>query len=497
MKRPALADTGLLVSLLVLRLILCSEYGSGSEISDDNENADLYADEITFIVLSQVNEFHAHQAIQFREHFKNQFPKIGKVSRPQLLFSHTNFSHVDGTWTIIPLIEHIVNEYFSGPPKWILICEEDTRINVSLLVATLQSYNASENLFLGRELRDQQTTIIHHFAFVDNPSQFAYPDFRAGFVMSAALVRHLHQKLQTSRVKADFSIDPKFELALFIWDEGKGTTLTHMPQFCSADESSDPNCATAQPGKFPDCGVPIDNSDLYVAVKTCQKFHDTRIPIVKTTWGKEAALIEYFSEVADQSIPTIDLGVPNTERGHCGKTMAIIKRIINTPKLSAVKWILIADDDTIINVGRLRTLLACYNHEQLVVLGERYGYAILSGGGYDYITGGGGMVFSVPAVKLLAEKCKCYKDDAPDDMTLGMFFKSFGVPLTHSRFFHQARPDDYSRDFLANQLPVSFHKHWNNDPYKVYAQLTTPPIPERVDTKQSSKRASQKRRDEL
>lgn len=78
------------------------------------------------------------------------------------------------------------------------------------------------------------------------------------------------------------------------------------------------------------------------------------------------------------------------DTGHCGKTMAIIKRITNTPKLSVVKWILIADDDTIINMDRLRLLLACYNHEQPVVLGERYGYAIVSGGGYDYITGGGG-----------------------------------------------------------------------------------------------------------
>lgn len=37
--------------------------------------------------------------------------------------------------------------------------------------------------------------------------------------------------------------------------------------------------------------------------------------VVKETWGKEAARIEYYSEEADKSIPTVSLGVPNTERG--------------------------------------------------------------------------------------------------------------------------------------------------------------------------------------
>ena len=36
---------------------------------------------------------------------------------------------------------------------------------------------------------------------------------------------------------------------------------------------------------------------------------------MKKTWGKETSLIEYYSDVADPSIPTVDLGIPNTERG--------------------------------------------------------------------------------------------------------------------------------------------------------------------------------------
>lgn len=39
------------------------------------------------------------------------------------------------------------------------------------------------------------------------------------------------------------------------------------------------------------------------------------VPVVKATWEKDAEFIEYYSDVTDASIPTIDLGVPNTERG--------------------------------------------------------------------------------------------------------------------------------------------------------------------------------------
>ncbi|KAJ3589239.1 hypothetical protein NHX12_010085, partial [Muraenolepis orangiensis] len=39
-----------------------------------------------------------------------------------------------------------------------------------------------------------------------------------------------------------------------------------------------------------------------------------RVPVVKATWEKDAAFLEYYSDVTDSSIPTIHLGVPNTER---------------------------------------------------------------------------------------------------------------------------------------------------------------------------------------
>lgn len=45
-----------------------------------------------------------------------------------------------------------------------------------------------------------------------------------------------------------------------------------------------------------------------------------------------------------------------------------------------------------------------------------------------------------------------------------------GSPLIVNRwvFKLQARPEDYARDLLAHQVPISFHKHWNIDPVAVF-----------------------------
>lgn len=48
------------------------------------------------------------------------------------------------------------------------------------------------------------------------------------------------------------------------------------------------------------------------------------------------------------------------------------------------------------------------------------------------------MVFSREAVvRLLESNCRCYSNDAPDDMVLGMCFNGLGIPVTHSALFHQ------------------------------------------------------------
>uniref|UniRef100_A0A8C3LFJ3 Beta 3-glucosyltransferase n=1 Tax=Chrysolophus pictus TaxID=9089 RepID=A0A8C3LFJ3_CHRPC len=419
---------------------------------------------VVFVIQSQSNSFHSKRAEDLKRDILKQTADLGK-ELPTVLLIHQMDRH-EGAWTILPLMRDFSVAYGRNS-SWIFFCEEDTRIQVVKLLEILRRFDTSKEWFLGKALHDEESTIIHHYAFAENPTVFKFPDFAAGWALSIPLVNKLATKLKSEPVKSDFTIDLKHEgssIALYIWQKGDGPHLTPVPEFCTGDVNSDrvDQCATTFSNFLPLCGEPVKKEDVFVAVKTCRKFHGDRIPVVKQTWEREAALIEYYSDYRDISIPTVDLGVPNTERG----------KLLTVGSLSQVTVIF-----------RLRKLLSCYDPNEPVFLGERYGYG-LGTGGYSYITGGGGMVFSRTAVqRLLASKCRCYSMDAPDDMVLGMCFSGLGIPITHSPLFHQARPMDYPKDYLSHQIPVSFHKHWNIDPVKVYFTWLAPNTEEALNGK--------------
>ncbi|XP_076435134.1 beta-1,3-glucosyltransferase-like [Babylonia areolata] len=456
-------------------VLFCTVWGDNDQSQGPTQTEGVWLNEVVVVVLTQPHPFHADRAEMFRQHFAQQLSHLPQEEQPELVLTHETWPDVRGAWTLFPLFADLAGKY--KDKRWLIVCEEETRMDVLRFPQFLQQHDEAEEPFLGRALRDQQSVIIHHFAFHEDPSSFAYPDFGAGVAFSMSLVKRMADKIAKG-LEQNFAIDPKHELAKFLMDD-LHVRLTPVCELCGAKESTDQcQCVTWQPTTFPmHCGDPVDKEDLFVAVKTCSQYHKDRVPVVKATWGKEAELIEYYSELEDPLIPTINLGVPNTERGHCGKTAAILQRVAKSNRLASVSWLLIADDDTIINLDLLRRLLACYKTEDPLFLGERYGYSVHQGYGYNYITGGGGMVFNRAAVKLLAKEFRCPQDDSPDDMLLGLFFTSRGIPITHSPHFHQARPEDYSEDLLSLQVPVSFHKHWNTDPYKVYDRLKAAKLP--------------------
>uniref|UniRef100_A0A8C1FD75 Beta 3-glucosyltransferase a n=1 Tax=Cyprinus carpio carpio TaxID=630221 RepID=A0A8C1FD75_CYPCA len=421
-----------------------------------------YLRDVVFVIQSQRNSFHVRQAEKLRKDLLLQ-----TQSPPVILLLHT-LSDNEGDWSILPLLPNLSSQ-FGKNSSWIMFLEEDTRVKLQKLHEVLKKFDRRKEWFLGKPLHDEESTIIHHYAFSENPAAFEYPDFSAGWALSIPLVNRLTSKIEEEPLKSDFTIDLKHEVALYIWEDRKGPRLTGVPELCTIPEHNPraQYCATTVSSRSPLCGQPVKSDNIFVAVKTCKKFHSDRVPVVKKTWGKQASLLEYYSDYADPSIPTINLGVPNTERGHCGKTFAILRRFLSN-HVPNTDWLLIVDDDTLISLPRLQALLSCYDSSEPVCLGERYGYG-LGQGGYSYITGGGGMVFSREAVvQLLASGCKCYSNDAPDDMVLGMCLNALRVPVTHSPLFHQARPEDYAKEFLAHQTPISFHKHWNIDPIAVF-----------------------------
>ncbi|KAG8452839.1 hypothetical protein GDO86_004579 [Hymenochirus boettgeri] len=429
-------------------------------------NTTLDVGEIVFVIQSQSNTFHKKRAEELKENILKQAALISK-KLPRVLLIH-ELEPRQSAWTIFPVVPHFADAYGKNS-SWIFFCEEETTIRLQKLLMVLQRFDKSKNWFLGKALHDKESTIIHHYAFTENPSVFKYPDFSAGWALSTPLIKRLAGILLKDPPSSDFTIDLKHEIALYIWKKMDEQELTHIKQFCTDNPTSSPSaeCATAFRNSLPLCGDPVKKEDIFVAIKTCKKFHKDRIPVVKKTWEWQAAHYEYYSDYEDKTIPTTDLRIPNVERGHCGKTFAILERFMNL-YISQIDWLIIVDDDTLISISRLQKLLSCYDPHESVFLGERYGYG-LQAGGYNYITGGGGMVFSREAARrLMNSKCRCYSNDAPDDMVLGMCFSSLGIAVTHSPLFHQARPMDYAKDYLAHQIPVSFHKHWNIDPIAVY-----------------------------
>ncbi|XP_076876300.1 beta-1,3-glucosyltransferase isoform X2 [Brachyhypopomus gauderio] len=436
--------------------MLC-QWGTASELR-----------EVVFVIQSQKISYHAQRAEQKRGNIFHQAQTLNQGA-PDVVFLH-ELSAYDGDWGILPALPRLAEDYCQSS-LWVFFLEEETVINLARLLQVLARFGAGREWFLGRALHDDDATIIHHYAFSEEPDTFAYPDFIAGWALSCVLVKRLASYMKYEPPKSDFTIDLKHEIALYIWEEAHGPALMPVHQFCSDlhGSPSTEHCASTVNTYLPSCGSPVEREDIFVAVKTCQKFHSDRVPVVKKTWAKDAMSLEYYSDLSDPTIPTTDLGVANTEKGHCAKTFAILSRFAQGG-VTRAPWLLLVDDDTLISLPRLRQLLRCYDPREAVGIGERYGYG-LTKGGYSYLTGGAGMVFSRVAVsRILSSGCSCPSPDAPDDMVLGRCLSRLGLPVIHSPQFHQARPDDYPKELLLRQSPISFHKHWNINPIAVYQQ---------------------------
>ncbi|XP_047527906.1 beta-1,3-glucosyltransferase [Vanessa atalanta] len=431
---------------------------------------------VVFTIVSQPEPYHASVANRLKQDLEIQVNELEKLT-PKVYITHEDIP-VAGAWTIIPLLRPLVTKYKNTDVRWVLFVEPHTAVRCSKLFEALAAAdNQKDTMWIGYPLSDDEPTIIHHFAFyedLEDDGGFVYPHFANGFAMRIELMDRLVNQIENDerKLEADFSIDPAFELAQLVYGDSTspGPLLTPDLSFCIV---SGDNCAT-YPRQFDICGSPIAEDSIYFAVKTWTGFHSTRAKVVKKTWGKHVTHLQFFSDKSDPELPAVDIGVPNTKTGHCLKTVTILKEVVKRVQdLPNIKWIFLADDDTILGVQRLCELLSCYRGgSDITVLGERYGYGYgkkeTVGKGYDYITGGGGAALSRGAARALSA-CACASRGAPDDMALGACALRNNISLTHSPLFHQARPQDYPREVLARDRPVSFHRHSSPEPLRVYA----------------------------
>lgn len=424
-------------------------------------------DGIVFVVVNQKTVQHVEEARLLAEDIAKQ---LREVNQKGAVHVATDDWEDEAVWTYYPLLEELSRRHGKNS-SWCVFLDETSLLNLRELLSALQKYPKDKQLFLGRAVWDRQDTIIHHFDSVDRKKPFLYPDTRAGMALSTPLIKRLTRRWldATTRPKIDFTIDAQYEFARFV--ESAGIKLTNERTFCVEAETE--TCAvTFQPHKT--CLLNQDGElkteEIHMAVKTCSHFHDERLPVIKDTWLPDAPNHALYSDREDPEWGTVSVGVPNTERGHCGKTLAIIRHVDDLD--TSMKWLAIVDDDTLISIPRLKSLLACYDSDEMIAIGERYGYMAVKRHGYDYITGGGGMIFSRALVEELADPdvCSCPTIDTPDDMFLGVCLARLSVPVTHAEGFHQSRPMDYPPELLQPEPLISFHKHWMIDPRKIYAQ---------------------------
>lgn len=138
------------------------------------------------------------------------------------------------------------------------------------------------------------------------------------------IIDHLASSSTPSPISAthhatDFFIDASHELALFILNVNKKFKLKSVPYFCNnyGDNCSvyarNENifCVNCQillyfGGEKVNSNVmlfallqnnPVSFDKILFAVKTCEKFHTERLPIVLRTWGKFAFYLRMFSDV--------------------------------------------------------------------------------------------------------------------------------------------------------------------------------------------------------
>uniref|UniRef100_A0A182PB35 Fringe-like glycosyltransferase domain-containing protein n=1 Tax=Anopheles epiroticus TaxID=199890 RepID=A0A182PB35_9DIPT len=456
--------------------------------------------ELSFLVLSQPARFNAARAHHLKRSIVEQIRALDQEiapNRPDSVFlTHELFPEQEGAWAITPILGHIraaILKSSHQTARWLIVCEEQSHVNVSLLAHHLANEDYREKLFLGYPLYDREATIIHHFAFFKNPTSFLYPYLRAGIALTVPLVDHLVHLLAAGSPRpplSDFFIDAAHEFALLVWQHGQGFPLQPRRYFCA---KALPSCAihgaasshtdasgagrdSPDQQQEPDCtDNPTDVDQIMFAVKTCSKYHKDRVPALKQTWTRYVPHLRYFSDVDDPSIPTIATSVPNSSAGHCAKTLEILQLIGDEIRynrsLQAIRWVMLVDDDTILSPSSLARFLSCYDPDRDLYLGERYGYHLMGtdGGGYNYVTGGGGIVLSVAILDALQQTCECPSASSPDDMILAACLQRLGIRPIHSPLFHQARPSDYAPELLLDRPgTVSFHKHWQIDPQQVY-----------------------------
>ncbi|XP_030264649.1 beta-1,3-N-acetylglucosaminyltransferase lunatic fringe [Sparus aurata] len=236
--------------------------------------------------------------------------------------------------------------------------------------------------------------------------------------------------------------------------------------------------SSADPPPAEDIGA----GDIFIAVKTTKKFHQSRLNLLLDTWISRNMQQTYiFTDGEDEELKKkIGSHAINTNCSAAHSRQALsCKMAVEYDKFieSGKKWFCHVDDDNYVNVRTLVKLLSQYPHTQDMYLGkpsldrpieatERLGDNKMKPVNFWFATGGAGFCVSRGlALKMspwasgghfmnTAEKIRL-----PDDCTIGYIIESvLGVPLTRSNLFHSHLENlqQVSRSEIHKQITLSY-----------------------------------------
>ncbi|CAK9042170.1 unnamed protein product, partial [Durusdinium trenchii] len=277
-----------------------------------------------------------------------------------LAYGHCHLQELkhSGLWSYFPWIWQTEKKRFgkrSAGERWVVFLEAATMVDPKALELLLAQYDAREPWYLGRSLQDDQMSIIHHYQ-----QEPAYPLVHAGFALSGGLLKKLLKDLEEKPVGSGQQIEPVWELA---------SRLGLLTQ------------------TGPETEIDRDPWECVIAVKTVDKFHPIRLPLLKEFWADESIVqVLYMSntgssagaKIIDLSVDFGDMVDPKKESnkqgsGHCTKMQAILRYLHRFEPDR--RWYVVTDDDTLVNVPRLLRVLDSHDDREAIYLGERYGWS--------------------------------------------------------------------------------------------------------------------------
>lgn len=226
----------------------------------------------------------------------------------------------------------------------------------------------------------------------------------------------------------------------------------------------------------------ITANDIFIAVKTTKKFHQSRLNLLLDTWISRHMQQTYiFTDGEDEELKK-KMGShainTNCSAAHSRQALSC-KMAVEYDKFieSRKKWFCHVDDDNYVNVRTLVKHLSQYTHTQDMYIGkpsldrpieatERLGDNKMKPVNFWFATGGAGFCVSRGlALKMspwasgghfinTAEKIRL-----PDDCTIGYIIESvLGVPLTRSNLFHSHLENlqQVSRQDIHKQITLSY-----------------------------------------